>query len=380
VNDRPVIIIGGGAIGLATGWTLAREGVPVTLFERDRVGRGTSWLAAGMLAPDAEIGFEELELYQLSRESLRRWPDFADAVEAASGQDVDYRDDGTLIVADDRDSAEAIRRLYEFQQEQGLAVEWLTGAEAREVEPFLAPRLSAAIFAPSDHQVDNRKLLEALRTAFLSEGGTLHEHTPVSAIDPDDEQPAVMTEDGERVEGRQVVVAAGVWSRQIDGIERAVRPSVRPVKGQMMELQMELPFGLEHVVRGPDAYLAPKSSGRLLIGATSEEMGFDTDVTAGGLYDLLDGAWEVVPGIYDLPVRDTWAGLRPASRDHAPVLGRSAAPGVIYATGHYRHGVLLTPVTAQEIARLIQEGETSHWLEPFSPRRFDDATTTSLPA
>jgi glycine oxidase len=107
-------------------------------------------------------------------------------------------------------------------------------------------------------------------------------------------------------------------------------------------------------------------------------MGFDTDVTAGGLYDLLEGAWEVVPGIYDLPVRDTWAGLRPASRDHAPVLGRAAAPGVIYATGHYRHGILLTPVTAQEVAHLIRTGETSRWLEPFSPRRFDDATTSSL--
>jgi glycine oxidase len=378
VSDRPVIIIGGGTIGLATGWMLVREGVPVTLFERDRAGRGTSWLAAGMLAPDAEIGFEELDLYRLSRESLRRWPDFGQAIEAASGQDVDYRDEGTLIVADDRDSAESIRRLYEFQQEQGLAVEWLTGDEAREVEPFLAPRLSAAIFAPSDHQVDNRKLLEALRIAFQSAGGTLHEHTPVTAIDPDAGRPAVVTADGERVEGAQVVVAAGVWSRQIDGIERGQRPSVRPVKGQMMELQMELPFGLEHVVRGPDAYLAPKSSGRLLIGATSEEMGFDTDVTAGGLYDLLEGAWEVVPGIYDLPVRDTWAGLRPASRDHAPVLGRSTAPGVVYATGHYRHGVLLTPVTAQEIARLIQTGETSRWLEPFSPRRFHDATTSSV--
>ena len=368
------MIVGGGVIGLATGWMLARDGVPVTLFERDRAGRGTSWLAAGMLAPDAEIGFEELDLYELSRESLRRWPDFADAVEAASGADVDYRPDGTLIVADDRDSAESIRRLYDFQQEQGLDVEWLTGDEAREIEPFLAPRLSAAIFAPSDHQVDNRKLLEALRTAFLEVGGTLHEDTPVQAIVPDDEAPAVKTKDGQGVEASHVVVAAGVWSRQIDGIEPAQRPSVRPVKGQMLELQMELPFGLEHVVRGPDAYLAPKSSGRLLVGATSEEMGFDTTVTAGGLYDLLEGAWEVVPGIYDLPVNDTWAGLRPASRDHAPVLGTASAPGIIYATGHYRHGVLLTPVTAQEIARLIRTGETSRWLEPFSPRRFDDVS------
>ena len=367
---KDIVIVGGGVIGLATGFELVRRGMPATVVERDRAGRGTSWQAAGMLAPDAEIGFEELELYRLSRESLRRWPAFAEAVQASSGHDVDYRDEGTLIVADDRDAAEKIRRLYEFQQEQGLEVEWLTGEEARDVEPFVAPRLSAAIYAPSDHQVDNRALLEALREAFRAEGGTLHEDTPVTAIVPDDETPAVVTEGGDRVEGAHVVVAAGVWSREIEGLTPEAQPSVRPVKGQMIQLQMQRPFDLQHVVRGPDAYLAPKSSGRLVIGATSEEMGFDTQVTAGGLYDLLEGAWEVVPGIHDLPVDDTWAGLRPASRDHAPLLGQSAAPGVVMATGHYRHGVLLAPVTAQEVARLLRTGETSDWIAPFSPMRF----------
>jgi glycine oxidase len=370
--SRDVLIVGGGTIGLATGFELARQGTPVTVFERGEAGRGTSWQAAGMLAPDAEIGFEELELYRLSRESLRRWPEFAAAVEDAAETGVDYRDDGTLIVADDRDSAEKIRRLYEFQSEHGLDVEWLTGEEAREIEPFVAPRLSAAIYAPSDHQVDNRRLMDALKEAFLAEGGTLREHTPVTAVRPDADRPAVVTEDGERVEGQCVVVAAGVWSRRIDGLGGA-QPSVRPVKGQMIQLTMQRPFGLEHVVRGPDAYLAPKSNGRLVVGATSEEMGFDTTVTAGGLYDVLEGAWEVVPGIRELPVDETWAGLRPASRDHAPILGRTDAPGVIAATGHYRHGILLTPVTAQEIARLVRTGETSQWLEPFSPTRFSAA-------
>lgn len=373
MTERRVVIVGGGAIGLAIGWMLARAEIPVTLFERDRAGRGTSWLAAGMLAPDAEIGFEERALYRLSRESLRRWPHFAAELEAASGQSVDYRDEGTLVVADDRDAAEALQRLYRFQKDEGLAVEWLTGDEAREREPFLAPRLSAAVFAPSDHQVDNRRLLEALRTAFRKAGGRLHEHTPIRAITPDEEAPAVVTEDGDRVEAAQVVLAAGVWSRQIEGLPPEARPPVRPVKGQMIELQMELPFDLQHVVRGPEAYLAPKSSGRLLVGATNEEMGFDTRVTAGGLYDLLEGAWDVVPGIYDLAVRDTWAGLRPASRDHAPIVGHAPVPGVVYATGHYRHGILLTPITAHEVARLVRSGETSSWIEPFSPQRFYSA-------
>jgi glycine oxidase len=300
-----------------------------------------------------------------------------DRVEASSGQSVDYRDEGTLIVADDRDHAEALRRRYEFQREQGLEVEWLTGEEAREIEPYLAPQLSAAVYSPSDHQVDNRLLVEALRAAFEAEGGTLHEQTPVAAVRPDAEQPSVVTEEGAVLEGGRVIVAAGVWSRELEGLTPEAQPPVRPVKGQSIQLQRARAFDLQHVVRGPEAYLAPKSDGRVVIGATSEEMGFDTSVTAGGLYDMLEGAWEVVPGIRDLPVDETWAGLRPASRDHAPILGASEASGIIMATGHYRHGILLTPVTAEEIARSIARGETSEWIAPFSPTRFSDSTTHS---
>ena len=378
--DDDVLIVGGGTIGLSIGFELVRQGTPVTVFERDQAGRGTSYQAAGMLAPDAEIEFEERELYDLNRESLRRWPDFAQRMEAASGQSVDYRNEGTLIVADDRDAAEALERLYEFQRGQGLDVEWLTGEEAKEIEPFVAPRLSAAVFAPSDHQVDNRRLIDALRTAFETEGGTLHEDTPVEAVVPDSEAPSVRTADGERVVGGRIVVAAGVWSRELDGLTPDATPPVRPVKGQMIQMRRKRPFDLQHVVRGPEAYLAPKSNGRVVLGATSEEMGFDTTVTAGGLYDLLEGGWEVVPGIRDLPVDETWAGLRPATRDHAPLLGETTAPGVVMATGHYRHGILLTPITAEEMARLIRTGETSDWLKPFSPLRFSEAGSPTYSA
>jgi glycine oxidase len=378
--DDDVLIVGGGTIGLSIGFELVCQDTPVTVFERDQAGRGTSYQAAGMLAPDAEIEFEERELYDLNRESLRRWPDFAQRVEAASGQSVDYRNEGTLIVADDRDSAEALERLYTFQQEQGLNVEWLTGEEAKEIEPFVAPRLSAAVFAPSDHQVDNRRLVDALRVAFEAEGGTLHEDTPVEAVVPDSEAPSVRTADGERVVGGRIVVAAGVWSRELDGLTPDATPPVRPVKGQMIQMRRKRPFDLQHVVRGPEAYLAPKSDGRIVMGATSEEMGFDTTVTAGGLYDLLEGGWEVVPGIRDLPVNETWAGLRPATRDHAPLLGETTAPGVVMATGHYRHGILLTPITAEEMARLIRTGETSDWLKPFSPLRFSEAGSPTYSA
>jgi glycine oxidase len=374
-SQADVLVVGGGIIGLALGWRLAERGRRVTVVERDRAGRGASYAAAGMLAPAVEIQFEETELYALGRASLRRWPAFARDLERASGHDVGYRDEGTLVVADDRDAAEALRRLYRFQQSHGVPVEWLTGREALEIEPFLSPKLAAAVWSPEDHQVDNRRVVDALREAIAqAPTATLREGATVRAVEPHADAPAVVTDDGERIEASAVVLAAGAWLRGIDGIEP--KPPVRPVKGQMLALRLAAPFDLRHVVRGPDAYLAPKADGRLVIGATSEELGFDTRVTAGGLFRLLEGAVEVVPGVEELEVVETWAGLRPASRDHAPLLGR-AAPGVVLAAGHYRHGILLAPATADELSAGIDamlgggDFETSPLLAPFSPQRFD---------
>ncbi len=374
--QKPVVIVGGGSIGLAIGWQLCLAGIETYVLERGEAGRGASWAAAGMLAPESEMGFEDEAIYQLSRESMRRWPAFVQQLEVASGVDVDYRTEGILRVADDRDAAEALRRYYDFQRTQGLAVEWLTGAEAREIEPYLAPRLPAAVFSKADHQVDNRLLASALQAAFVKAGGTLSTHTAVQSILAETDAPVVVTADGARIEASCVVLAAGAWSRRIEGLVPDARPPVRPVKGQMIQMQMALPFDLQHVVRGPDAYLVPKSNGRLLLGATMEERGFDTSVTAGAMYDLLDAAWKMVPGIYDLEVTETWAGLRPASRDNEPLLGGTADPRIVFATGHYRNGILLIPVTAEEICRLVHTGETSQWLVPFSPLRFDPRTTT----
>lgn len=373
-SEKPIVIIGAGVIGLSIGWELVRAGRPVTIVERDVAGHGTSWLAAGMLAADAEIGFEEMDLYRLSRASLDRWPEFAARVEEDSGLTVDYRTEGTLIVADDRDSAVSLRRVFDFQRSQGLQVKWLTGAEALEIEPFLAPRLAAAIWSKPDHQVDNRRLVTALREAFIRCGGVLREHTEVESILPDANAPNVLLQGGERVEAACVVLAAGVWSGMIPGLIEHAHALVRPVKGQIVQLAIERPFALTHVVRGPQAYLAPKSDGRLVVGGMMEEMGFDTRVTAGGMYRLLEGAWEVVPGIYDLPVTDTWAGLRPGTRDNAPILGWSSSPGVMIATGHFRHGFLLTPITAETITQLLLKNETSPLLVPFSPHRFQTGT------
>jgi len=366
-DTDPVVIVGGGIIGLSTGWLLAEAGRRVVIVERDRAGRAASWQAAGMLAASAEIGFEELEVYYLGRESLLRWPAFAARLAAASGRDLDFRSEETLIVADDPDTAEALKRIFEFQQQHGHDMRWLSRPEALELEPFLGPRITGAAVSPHDHQVDNRAVVEALIDVFRRAGGDLREHCRVAEIHPG-LPPSIVTAEGERVEAGCVVLAAGAWSRQISGLSSEIQPRVRPVKGQMIELRMVPPFDLTHVIRGPHAYLAPKSNGRLLIGATSEELGFDTEVTAGGVYQILEGAWETVPGIYDLPLVDTWAGLRPASQDHRPLLGE-AAPGVIFATGHYRHGVLLAPITAEEISRLILTGVPGEWIAPFTPLR-----------
>ena len=400
MNDPEVAVVGGGVAGLGVAWRLAQRGRRVAVFERDRAGRGAnrrgadrrgadrrgaSWAAAGMLAPAAELGFEELDLYAFGRESLARWPAFARELREATGQDVGYRTEGTFVVADDRDSARALRRLFRFQTEHGARVEWLTGDEAAEREPLLSPRLPAAVWSPDDHQVDNRALADALRATAEAAGVAIREGAEVTAIEPG-RRPALVV-GGERVEADAVVLAAGAWSGAVGGLEPA--PPVRPVKGQALSLRMTDDLTLRHVVRGPDAYLVPKADGRLVVGATSEERGWDDAVTAGGLFRLLEGAVPLVPGVEEMELVETWVGHRPASRDHAPILGRSGHPGVVYATGQYRHGMLLAPVVADEVAAevdaLLDAGgaqprgrrsqtagaaETRPLLAPFSPARF----------
>ena len=375
-SNKRVIIVGGGVIGLGIGWQLAKAGCTVSIYERNQAGRAASWAAAGMLAPHAEVHFEERALLRLGVQSCQMYPEWVTELESDSQMSVGYRTEGTLIVGVDRDDARELEHLYESQQLLDLKVEWITGTEAREIEPLLSPKITAAIWSRDDHQVDNRAMVNALIRAYRKANGILHENTPVEKIEVVNRKVEGIWVKGILEEADVIVLAAGCWSSDIDGLPKAVQPPVRPVKGQMLALQMEAGIVLQKVIRAPrakyptDVYLVPKNDGRLVIGATNEEMDFDTRLTAGGLFELLRGTWEAVPGIYDLPVLETWTGLRPGSRDNAPILGETSVENLIMATGHYRNGILLTPVTAREIASLILTGENSKTIAPFELSRF----------
>lgn len=375
-SDPRVIIVGGGVIGLSIGWQLAKVGCGVSIYERNYAGRSASWSAAGMLAPLAEVHFEEKALLQLGNLSLQLYPEWVEALEVDSGMSVGYRTEGTLIVGLDQDDARELKHLYESQQFLNLPCKWLTGSEAREMEPLLSPKVTAAIFSPNDHQVDNRLMVEALIVAYQRAGGSLYENMPVEKIEIRDVKARGVWVEGVLDNGDVIVLAAGCWSNEIEGLPGIVKPPLRPVKGQILALQMEAGVILQKVIRTirakylTDVYLAPKNDARLVIGATNEEMGFDTRLTAGGLFELLRGAWEAVPGVYDLPIVETWTGLRPGSRDNAPILGETAVENLVMATGHYRNGILLAPVTAREIASLVLTGQTSEVIAPFQLSRF----------
>jgi glycine oxidase len=364
-----VAIIGGGIIGLALGWRLAQRGAETTVFERDTIGLGASYAAAGMLAAGCEAEPGEQALGVLNHESLALWPDFAAELEAASGMEIGLRREGTMLIALNRDDAAKLRHDMEFQKSQGIDLEWLTPAEARAREPYLAPQLAGAVFSPGDWQVDNRAATAALAEAFRRSGGVLRERLPVLRIETDGGRArGVVTTEGVH-EADVVVLAAGAWSAGFD--LPVPLPPVRPIKGQMLSVQMdpEAPL-LRHVIWAPRAYLVPRRSGLLIVGATVEERGFDGAMTAGGLYSLLDGAWRALPGIEELNVVETWVGFRPGSRDDAPVLGPSALPGLMFCTGHHRNGILLTPVTAAAMAATILEQRPDPRIAPFGIGRF----------
>jgi glycine oxidase len=366
-----VAVIGAGVSGLGIAWRLAEAGCPVTVFERGAAGRGASWAAAGMLAAGLEAEPGEERLLALNLEGQRLWPAFRDQLEAASGIGVGYREEGTLAVALTRDDVERLRFAFEFQRDCGIQLEWRSGVDARRLEPHLRAGLAAAVLSPNDHQVDSRRLVLALQQAFRAAGGVLREHVEVRALDVDGGRTRGVIIDGERCAADVVLLAGGAWSAGLEGLPAAARPPVRPVKGQMLALRMdpEQPM-LRHVLWGPKGYLVPKADGRLIVGGTVEERGFDPDLTAGGVLALIEAAWRALPSIEELPIDELWTGFRPTSRDDAPILGPTPVEGLFVATGHHRNGILLTPLTALAVSDAILSGRVPEVTREFTIDRF----------
>ncbi len=367
-------------IGLSAAWRARESGMSVTLLERGIIAQGTSRVAAGMLAPVAEVEFGEAgrRILELGLRSAEIWPAFASALEAVAGMDVGLMKTGTLLVARDDDEARELERQIAFRHALGLRAERLRPSEAREREPALTPTVRLALEAPEDHSVDPRRLLAALRGACESAGVRLREHARALSIDTNASGDRVsgVTLSGERgierLTAPQVLLAAGAWAEQIEGLPEHARVPVRPVKGQLLRLRDPAGPGLlRGVVRFAGGYLVPRADGRYVLGASMEERGFDTRPTAGAVYELLRDAHELVPGVSELDIEELCVGLRPGTPDNAPAIGAGAIEGLTWAVGHHRNGILLAPLTADLVLKtLSSEQPANPLLLACAPGRF----------
>jgi glycine oxidase len=367
-----VAVVGAGVIGLSIAWRLVLRGLSVVVFERATAGAGASLAATGMLAAAAEHEPGCHDLLSLALESQRQWPKYRAQLEAQSGHDIDYRECGTLVVALNRDEVERLRFRHELHKRCGLPTRYLSGSEARELEPALRPSVAAALYCREDHQVDPRLVIPALRRAFIRAGGCLVEYCTVRGIDLEGGRAAgILTAEGD-CRAPVVVLAAGAWTNDIVGLPFTV--SVHPLKGQALAVKTTPDTGtLGRVVWTEQIHMAPKGDGRLIIGATVEERGFDEAVTAGGLYALLEASHRAFPAVEEMAVEAIWTGFRPSSLDDAPILGTTTVPGLVIATGHHRNGYLLTPVTAWAIEALILDGAMAPVARAFGLERFQKA-------
>ncbi len=365
-----VVIVGGGVIGLSVGWRIAQRGLRVALVERGAPGGGTTRVAAGMIAPISEARAIEQPLLSLALESARSYPAFVRELTTSSGLDPRYLECGTLATARDADEAEALERELALREQLGLPVHRLRPSEARMLEPALAPTLRLALEVQDDHAIDPRSLTEALTEAFMRTGGELRSGIEATEVIVDEGRVAgVRLRSGETLNGENVVLAGGVWSSALTGLPEHARVPIHPVKGQIMRLHDPAGPGLItraiRMQRG--GYVVPRGDGRYVLGATVEERGFDRTVTAGAIFELLRDAIELMPGLGELVIDELSVGLRPATPDNAPAVGPGALPGLHWATGHYRHGILLAPITARIVAECLEGGEPPG---AFSPTRF----------
>ena len=392
-----VVVVGAGVIGLVSAWRLAQRGASVVVVD-PAPGSGATGVAAGMLAPVTEARLGEEPLLRLNLASWARWPAFADEVEAASGRSIGYRADGTLMVALDADDRALLDDLAARHRVMGLEVEQMRGREARRLEPGLAPGVRAGLLAASERSVDPAALGEALLAAATAAGvrvvraavdhlvtdgeagaggagvGGVGGAGRVTGVDV----PGVGATPRRRISAGTVVLAAGCRSGGIAGLADHARPPVRPIKGQILTLRQPVDDPLvthtvRGIVQGSSIYLVPRDDGRVIVGATVEERGWDTSPTAGGAYELLRDALALVPGLDQAELVAVRAGLRPGSPDDLPMIGASGVDGLIVATGHHRNGILLTPVTGDAVAAVVAGDPLPDEVSACDPRRFGAA-------
>ena len=357
-----VLVVGGGVIGLSCAWRLAEAGHEVTLVAPDPGHDGASWVAAGMLAPVTEAQFGEAPLTELLLEGAAAWKEFATSLERASGHEVGYDESGTLTVALDASDRASLDQLLAYQHSLGCTAHRRTASECRALVPALTPTLRGGIEVPGDHHVDNRALLGALVQACRANAVRF---VPLTVEEVSAGGPACGTlSDGSRLGADLILLAAGTGTPHIGGLEAAGLPEIRPVKGHILRLGPAdgladpplLPRTVRALVHGRSIYLVPRPDGSLVVGATMEERGADLTVRAGAVHELLDDARAVVPGIDELELLEARTGLRPATPDNTPVIGWTALPGVAVASGHFRNGMLLAPLTAATVVDLFGGG------------------------
>jgi glycine oxidase len=376
-----VLIIGGGVIGLAIAWRAAQRGLRVSLADPEP-GRGASHAAAGMLTPVSEAAYSERALFGLGQQSLDRYPAFAAELTAATGAPTGFRHDGTLQVGFDHDDLAVLDEIAILRKSFGVTSQRLSARDCRAAEPMLDPSVRGGLLVPDDASVDPRLLSAALLAAARQAGVTVIGQ-PATGIESEGGRAAgAELADGSTVRADWVVLAAGWQSALLRGLPDGMALPVRPVKGQILRLRPTpatqragFPPGLlartvRGIVHGFSVYLVPRDSGELVIGATQEELGSDTRVTAGGVWELLRDARTLVPGITEFELAEAVAGLRPGTPDNAPILGPAQLPGLVLATGHFRSGVLLAPVTADIIADYLTSQRIPEGVVPFSAERF----------
>jgi glycine oxidase len=372
MSQRDVVVIGGGTIGAAIALRCAQRGRSVAVVD-PQLSEGAWHTAAGMLAPVTELHYTEAPLLRLGLDSLARFPDFVAELEASTGLTCGFEQRGTVAVAWDAADLRALQDLSRFAARLGVDAQLLTGRELRALEPALAAGLPGGMLVPGDHHVDPRLLHAALvaacRTAaveFFRGRASVHVEDGVAA--------GVEVADRGLLRATAVILAAGSWSAQVAGLPADAVVAVRPVKGQTLRLRLPGGPRIEHVVRasvkGSPVYLVPRGDGEIVVGASVEEAGFDRRPRAGAVYELLRDAQSVLPELGEAVLEEVCTGFRPGSPDNGPIVGPSALPGLVHATGHYRNGILLTPVTADAIAELVVDGALPDVMRPFTPARF----------